>query len=149
MSSRPMTRIRGRASFDLVSWKAVFFDAVPRTTSNLRLVRVWTKKGRPPWERETMMRLRCKPSDGTLNPIQIYFCVPDKDSKAVDLQLDPRWLRRLNDEPEEVEAMEAAVPMIDRVMCDVLQGKEAQDYKDNSRHFEGDTWLYQMILVPI
>lgn len=149
LSSRPMTRISGKASFDLPSWKAVFSDAVPRDASNLRLVRIWATKGRPPWEYEKIMRLRCKPSNGTLNPIQIYFCVPHGDGNAVDLQLDPRWLTRLSEEPEKVAAMEAAMPMIDRVMCEVLKGREAQNYKDNSRHFEGEAWLYQMILVPI
>lgn len=149
ISSRPMTRISGKAIFDLPSWRAAFFDAGPLNAESLRIVRIWTKKGRPPWEYEKMMRLRCKPSDGTLNPIQIYFCVADKQSKAMDLQLDPRWLTKLSEEPEKVAAMEAAVPMIDRVMYDVLQGKEAQDYKDNTRHFVGDAWLYQMILIPV
>lgn len=148
ISARPMTRISGQATFDLPSWRTTFVDCGPRYPGNLRIVRIWTRKGRPPWEHEKMMRLRCKPTDGTLNPIQIYFRVTDQRSELADLQLDPRWLTKLSEEPAKVAAMEAAAPMIDRLMLDVLQGREAQDYKDNSRHFEGDAWLYQMILVP-
>lgn len=149
MSSRPMTRISGRASFDLPSWKATFVDAEPRTLDSLRIVRIWARKGRPPWEYEKIMRLRCKPSDGTLNPIQIYFYVNDQKSNAVDLQLDPRWFTKLSEEPERLAAMEAAAPLIDELMGNVLRGREGQDYKHNSRHFQGDTWLYQMILIPM
>lgn len=148
ISARPMTRISGKAIFDLPSWRATFLEPEPRTRENLRIVRIWTRKGRPPWEHEKMMRLRCKPSDGTLNPIQIYFCVNDKQNGMKDLQLDPRWLTKLSEEPEKVVVMEAAAPMIDCLMESVLQGKEAQDYKDNSRHLKGDAWLYQMVLAP-
>lgn len=157
LSARPMTRIRGRASFDVDLWWDTF--RWPGVVRNLRLVRVWTKSQRTPWEYERMMRLRCKPNNGTLNPCQLYFwSLPEVksgrvnevgyvDSKYGLLQLDPRWLTRLNDEEGKVEAMETAAPMIDHMMEEVLTGRELRDYKDTTRHCVEDAWVYQMILV--
>ncbi|KAK5092687.1 hypothetical protein LTR70_006757 [Exophiala xenobiotica] len=144
LSSRPLTRIRGSASFDLFHWRAVFHDNPPRR--EMRIIRIFSKAERPPWEHEKMMRLRCKARDGTLGPMQIYFW-SSSDEAGPTLQLDPRWLTKLNDDPEKIEMLEEGAPLIDELMSRVLDRPQLQAYKDNARYFEGQYWVYQMILV--
>ena len=154
VSRRAMTRIRGTAGFELDVWRRGF-AALGREK---RIVRVWTESRRPPWEFEKMMRLRCNATEGALIPVQIYFWSEvrceggrDGDGKGVGkvgmLQLDPRWLTRLNDGPEKILVMEEAVPLIDDLMGRLLKGRELKDYKDASRHCNGDAWVYQIIVV--
>lgn len=147
LSARPMTRIRGRATFDINSWQNTFCR--PEISRNLRIVRIWTKNKRTPWEFEKMMRLRCNANVGTLNPCQLYFwSLPENRSEKYGmLQLDPRWLTRLNDERAKIEAMEMAAPMIDSLVNRILVEKELRDYRDLTRHCVDDAWVYQMILV--
>ena len=145
LSSRPMTRIRGSAGFDLHRWRAAFYDK-PLDLRSTRTIRIFTKVERPPWEYEKMMRLQCKARDGTLNPMQIYFWSTTEAGGGI-LQLDPRWLTRLNDEPEKIEALYKGAPLIDEVMLKILEGPQLQAYKDNARYFEGQYWIYQMIVV--
>jgi len=144
LSSRPMTRIRGCAGFDLHTWRGVFYEK-PVYWKNMRIIRIYTTAQRPPWEYEKMQRLRCKATDGTLNPMQIYFWSASEDGGGT-LQMDPRWLTRLNDEPEKIEMLEEGAPLIDKLMSGVLEGPELQAYKDNTRYFDGDCWVYQMVL---
>jgi len=144
LSSRPMTRIRGSASFDLPRWRAVFHDNALRR-DDMRIIHVFSKAERPPWEHEKMMRLRSKARDGTLNPMQIYFWSSSDEGKS--LQLDPRWLTKLNDDPEKIEMLEEGAPLIDELMSRVLRGPQLRAYRDNARYFEGQYWVYQMVLV--
>ncbi|KAK5952058.1 hypothetical protein OHC33_006945 [Knufia fluminis] len=145
LSSRPMTRIRGGAGFDLGEWRATFLDD-RLNRKDIRTVRIWTQAKRTSWEHEKMMRLRCKATDGILSPMQIYFW-SSTEGGGGSLQLDPRWLTRVNDEPEKIQTLEEAAPLIDRLLAGVLEGAQLQAYKDNARYFDGQCWVYQMILV--
>lgn len=138
-----MARIRGSASFGLSTWRPVFYDNP--CVGRLRIVRVFSRAEGLYWEHEKMMRLRCKARDGTLSAMQICFWSPAGTEGT--LQLDPRWLTRVHDEPEKTRLLEEAAPLIDDLMSRVLQGSQLRAYKDNTRYFEGHRWLYQMILL--
>ncbi|KAJ9662867.1 hypothetical protein H2198_001095 [Neophaeococcomyces mojaviensis] len=146
LSARPMTRIRGKVGFDLPSWRSAFVDR-HFSAQNFRTIRLWTKAKRLPWEYEHMMRLKCSATDGTLVPMQIYFWSPTDETGNGIMMLDPRWLTRTHDDEEKIAAMNEAAPLIDELMGRVLEGRELKDYRDNSRHVEGDAWVYQMIVV--
>lgn len=158
-----MTRIRDRASFDPAVFEKEFEAALralrssPATTAaaatvetnsrqdpRLRVVRVWrTNRDRSAWEYDKIRRLRCCVADGTLPAVQVYFYLGD----GVGVMLDPRWSVKKSDDEEKYVEMRCAVPAMDALVEAALTGQELSDYKARRRHFVGDNWVYQLIIV--
>lgn len=142
LSQRIMTRIRGTVTFDLDQWRSAFSrDRINR----LRVVRIWTKSNRRPWEYEKIQRLIARAGDGSLKPVQLYFLVCDRGTGV--LQLDPRWLVTHHDAASTVHGAAIAATEIDQLMHEMLTGQELKDFEDGSRHIQNQSWIYQILVI--
>lgn len=143
LSGRPMTRIRGQASFNIERWRR---NLPSLQSTGVRLVRVWANRDRSPWETEKMRRLKCTPTEGTLKPVQIYFF--SNNNERSTLQLDPRWFVTKDNSEEHITNLFAATSQIDALLNSILSGRELECYNKGVRYTRGGSWLYQLLVMP-
>lgn len=152
VSGRAMVRIREQPRFDTGKVMSSFPPNVP-----CKVVRIWTtERSWRPWEWVKINKLYTK-YEQDLPHVQIYFLCPGQ--KYGTLHLDPRWFKRETDisaydsmnttEGNSVRAkFERQCSWVDYFMQQTVSDHELACYEQRRRYQVGDSWLYQMIVVP-
>lgn len=150
VSSRAMVRIREQPKFDMEKVMSSYSDGVIS-----RIVRLWTAETSwRPWEWVKINKLYVRYDEDHLPYVQISFWCPGQ--RYGTLHLDPRWWKKDSDMMADVRGfetgprriLERSQSWIDSFMASTLKGHELACYERRRKYQVGDSWLYQMILVP-
>lgn len=154
VSGRAMVRLGEQPRFDADKVISSFANPVP-----CKLVRLWTAE--PIWHRWEWIKINklyARYDEQKLPHVQIYFLCPGQSHGT--LHLDPRWFVKGTslsatasidyglDGHYPTHEFERACSWIDSFVQQTVNGDELACYERRRRYKIGDSWLYQMIVVP-